>query len=462
MATARSPNDNGADIYNQNAHNLAIYARQREPASTSRFISKIFEPRNVDESGRRNNVLAPAQVHWRTLAQQHDDWVTLQHLWILIRTNPRLQTLNFASGFEIIGRVASEDFISESLGLLKNLESLSATFLDSEDASGTVNENGATVLERVALANPGVLREYTTTILFSRFFEIHSTITSLRYLQLRGALRYREFFLILKHLPNLQSFEIEFFHQAENPSDPEYYDFAKSLLENEPPSRLPNLMFRRFIQVQTVGNNEEMAELVLPWVRHLRGIRTHFMFKSLRHLIKYCPDLERYAERSSPMTIHLRQGPHREVDEISTVLEGFPNLKMLNSIEERLSVNKVLSFPWACSRLEILRIQFVGFDRLTAEEQLVFDSIPKATTSTAEEHGGKEVQQHQSLNEEQQRVLEKHRRCREQHHSFYDRLATLTQLKVLNTGYEYRNVRDVYHFPSSLYRGADGETYFRV
>ncbi|KAG0197336.1 hypothetical protein BGX33_000733, partial [Mortierella sp. NVP41] len=235
-----------------------------------------------------------------------------------------------------------------------------------------------------------------------------------------------------------------------------------SLLENEPPSCLSNLMFSGFFRVRTVGNNDEMAKLVLPWIRHLRGIRIHFMSnKSLCHLIKYCPELERYAERSSPMTIHPRQGPHREVDEISTVLEGFPNLKMLNSIKERLSVNKVLSFPWACSRLEVLRIQFVGFDRLTPEEQHVFDSIPRVSTSTAEEHVGQEVQQHQSLDEEQQQILEKHRRCREQHHNMYDRLATLTQLKVLNTGYEYRDVWDVERTPSSLYKGADGQTYYR-
>lgn len=135
---------------------------------------------------------------------------------------------------------------------------------------------------------------------------------------------------------------------------------------------------------------------------------------------------------------------------LNGILESCPDLKILDCINCVVRVPHWEDKVWVCVGLETFRCQVVGFSRLSMEEERVLKDI-------AERSKGYQLL---SPGGGRRRPVGKELRCLEQHYRMYDRLSTLTSLRVIDLGGGYRD--DLLSLDDNApYYEVDGYEYLR-
>ncbi|KAG0298919.1 hypothetical protein BGZ96_004226 [Linnemannia gamsii] len=383
--------------------------RPLNEATTGPLLSPIFE-----------GILQPRQAQHRTVARQKQDWATAQHFWLLVRQNTQsLFSLRLDASLDWLCGISKVGFIFDTLASLENLVNFENDMLPLDPNI---------LLERL----PGLLSYRTRLRFLHGDYILTRPFNQLVYLEIWGSVPSQTFFTLLKYLPNLNALRMEEFRGT--------LDFtlgAHLILENIP-SRLKTLrLLYLYARV-----DELFANLVIPWLPHLTEISLgQLRPATARALGTHCRKLEVVKQIEVGTTIYQDNIKHKPtVNTASILLRECATLKVFDGISHTLEANHMLKYPWACRNLETFRCQIIGIPRLTIAEQEFLDS----TDVEAEPSDGDDDIDDESdgsvKNVARTALAKTKQRSLELQLQVMDHLAELTSLKVLDLGYEYRDI----------------------
>ncbi|KAF9156807.1 hypothetical protein BG015_001139 [Linnemannia schmuckeri] len=184
---------------------------------------------------------------------------------------------------------------------------------------------------------------------------------------------------------------------------------------------------------QVLGNTAEWAQVVMS-VKHERVLGRmagndgssvvtrpdRVLCHGVSDLALHCKEFQTYLQATVRPSIHHSYAPDPIQNVFRYLMETCSNLRVLDGVNHKIDVEDLESNEWVCSDLEKLRCQFVGFSRLTTSEEAILESAAD-----------------ESVNEE---LKERRRLGRRQQQTVYNRLSTFTRLRVLDLGYEFREL----------------------
>lgn len=375
-------------------------------------------------------VIEPALVKWRTTTQQRRDWLSYQHLWLLIRQNPKLRSLTLDKSILHLSQIMTADFVHETLSLLPDLVEL--------QCDGVLKGvNG--ILEALPR-----LQRLTSYSGFIDNAVPRRTFAQLRVLKAWIDFASKDFFLLLKRLPNLEYLNCVGFQKEE---DLKFAD-AGLILEHRP-SNLKQLLFEEGNRIK----EEQLATQLIPWLPKLKKfVDVKLMPMTVEALRTHCHDLVYVGQLYRTYGFYPMRGVRPAVNEVSLLLQACPDLKFLVNIRVQIDIDMLLLYPWASTSLERLSIQVSGVTRLTEPEQRVFQQL--------ELEGPRQYDVGLKLSEEEARVLAKVCDSRDQQRRVYDRLGGLKNLRMLDLGYDYGRPNNMAtkqylgHYGGSFYKSA--------
>ncbi|KAG0374087.1 hypothetical protein BGX24_010851 [Mortierella sp. AD032] len=354
------------------------------------------------------NVFVAPSPDFKPNSQDTHDRLTVQRFWLLVHQNAHcLCKLRLDRSLNIMARIASVNFLQDMILSLRRLN-------DFENNSELIN-----VGEFL-----DCLPHLQTLVTPSFFLPVNAiditntTPLKLRSLSLSGQLLTRGFFAILGGLPGLESLRVMGL-SWDNVTD---QDINKIM--DGTPSNLHTLEFL-FSGIQRVPTEDR----ILRWLPRLRKLKAlQIVALTASDLVKFCPLLEEYHEWNDGVTIE----PHRQfiphLNALAPLLFGCPHLRVIDGIQHRMDVSELLKYPWAATNLEVFRVQIVRVPRLSEEQQGRFErAMEKAALS-------------ETLTSEEQVLFRLSCRSRDVQHQVLQRLGTLSRLRTLDLGYEYRQV----------------------
>ncbi|KAF9137756.1 hypothetical protein BGX30_009921 [Mortierella sp. GBA39] len=372
----------------------AAFDRARQGA-VGPLLSPVFE-----------GVFQPAPVRLRSLPQQEQDWITHQRFWLLVRQNPGLRVLRSHWSLFQLSRIKFIEFFYETLAMLPNLRDIDNQILCVDFGH---------LLTRV----PN-LQHYTAAFVYMDNIPLTKPFQGLQTLRIPGRLPIRIFFNLLNHLPGLEHIYFGCFELDED-SD------VSSGVTNTP---CP-LMGLHFLDT-SAGDEEQMPMQVLPWLPNLTGYSAaRLTATAAMALARFCPKLKVFEQGFSGDTTHHEARMVTDDNAIGLLLGTCPNLKKIDAPHYRIDVGYMNHFKWVCQGLESLRCQLVGFSRLDSAEQELYQRIIGSDPDLIDIA---------EMHEEHQGLLDKALLCKLQHTQVYKQLALMTRLRVLDLGYEFRNV----------------------
>ncbi|KAG0322809.1 hypothetical protein BGZ97_003748 [Linnemannia gamsii] len=351
--------------------------------------------------------IEPAEATRRTTTQQRRDWLSYQHLWLLIRQNPSLHSLHLDCNNYRLPLIKTFDFFHETLSLLPYLVEL--------HCDGVLKGiNG--ILE----ALPRLQRLFFCWGFIDNVVP-HRTFRQLRVLEVWIGFVSKDFFLLLKRLPNLERLHCVGFKKEDEE------DFADGgFILGHQPSNLKQLIFTRGNKI----TEEHLATQLIPWLPKLTEFVDYgLMPRTIEALRTHCHDIERVGQLRRKYDFYVERGVRPAVNEVSLLLRTCPQLKFLDNIRVQIDIDMLLLYPWASTSLERLSVQISGVTRLTEAEQRVLKRL--------EQEGSRMDGVGRNLSKEEERVLDKVSYSREQQQRVYDRLGGLKNLRLLDLGYDY-------------------------
>ncbi|KAF9922212.1 hypothetical protein FBU30_007698 [Linnemannia zychae] len=364
---------------------------------------------------RFDGIFTPSEIEWRTLIEQKKDWLTIQNFWLLIQMNSStLQVVRLDRSLESLAHLRSNEFLFESLAALPRLTEFDNRML-TLDLSEVLDQ-----LPNLHVSRLSILELNTNFLLKS--YETHS----LRELEIMNPLPSVTFFSILGKLPNLEIFRIKEFVRREV-----FAENAAVRFLNRTPTRLKGFHITR--GAAHLGLN--LAQNIIPWMPHLTSFTVdRIMDETAEALFKYCKNLETIQQADDGVTLfqilpnfyNVAYIHQLRVSKLSTLLHTYPTLRVLDRIDQRLSAENLLAHPWATlNNLTVLRCQIVGIERLTVQEE---ELLNLASPSWIARLGSDSdlVSKHNRSVTVQQKVL--------------SHIGKLVHLKVLDLGYEWRDV----------------------
>ncbi|KAG0253924.1 hypothetical protein BG011_006081 [Mortierella polycephala] len=140
-------------------------------------------------------------------------------------------------------------------------------------------------------------------------------------------------------------------------------------------------------------------------------------------ILTHCKKIEIIRTQHQPWYIG---GNHKvPLDPANRLFTLCPSLKVFDIIEHCVYADELIQQPWVCKGLEKFRCRIIGIERLSNDEQAVYNRV------TAPGYA-------KDLSAYETAIVQKFERGREQQRQVYDRLASLTSLKELDLGYENR------------------------
>ncbi|KAG0279198.1 hypothetical protein BGZ95_001987 [Linnemannia exigua] len=351
-------------------------------------------------------VFRPAAVRLRSVPQQEQDWITHQRYWLLVRQNPGLRVLRTHWSLFQLSEFHSIGFFYDTLALLPNLRDI-----DNQIFHVDFNQ----LLERV----PN-LQHYTAASMFMGNALLNNTYHSLQTLKMPGRILAETFFGLLNYLPGLNYFCFGCFEGAA--------DLNVSQILTNGPSHLKGL---RFLDRRT-GDDEQMPMLVLPWLPHLIEYSTvRLTMTAATTLARFCPKLEVFRQGYNGDTTHSEARMITDDNTVGLLLGTCPNLKVIDAPHHRITADYMLRCEWVCQGLESLRCQLIGFSRLDKAEEELYQQVHGADPDLAD---------YSDQHDDHQALLDKALLCKLQHIQVYKQLSLMTQLRILDLGYEARNI----------------------
>ncbi|KAG0281289.1 hypothetical protein BGZ95_005188 [Linnemannia exigua] len=368
----------------------------------------------------------PMFARFRSLNQQERNWYAAQHLWLLIAKNPGLMVLHLhGTAFSLalpVPRASEELFYNTFAGLCH--------LVDLKCYSFHINVNGLLGKD----CAPPSLRRLELEAVGDP--ELWTTFLGLEHLTLLVGVGDLELFLLLKHLPSLDTLALSLVKIHEGSEQ----DGGVTVRGQ---SRLRRLEIRR-----TGVEDSLLAQRVIPLLPHLTSIMIDHLYPlTALALSAHCPNLERIEQGHEAYTVLPQRGIRPAVNSLNVLLQTSTKFKAFIDVKVQIEVEDVLQQRWASRDLEILPCQISGFGRLTIEESAIFDTIPESKLRPG----------CLLLTEEEHRVMEKQRHSRELQEQVCNRLGELTQLKELDLGYRFENI----DFQAAQYIGNYGQPIHR-
>ncbi|KAG0375834.1 hypothetical protein BGX24_008608 [Mortierella sp. AD032] len=339
----------------------------------------------------------------RTLGQQELDWSTSKHLWIFLRNNHQLECLYLDRSLVEFLEDVSLPYLVDTLTSLKDLSALENNYI-------------AIDIDHVLGRFPS-LERYNTA-----FSPSGSVISNQPSLQLRsvgflGVCVYRDLLRILSRALNQVSLSVG----------------GVSIIGGVTPTDAANIMNNRPSQLATLRLGfrsghplDDNLNGVFLWLPHLTTLTvTHLEPSIAQSLSTFCTNLETViVPHRGTLSAPLSQMAPMTMSALGLLLKNCPTLKKFDGIRHVLS-GQIWEVPWVCQGLTFLRCRVRGVQRLLPQDQERYDAI----VSTGD---------WSPLSEDDSRLAVSHTASLEQQKKIYERLATLTKLRVIDLGGEYR------------------------
>ncbi|KAG0298907.1 hypothetical protein BGZ96_004214 [Linnemannia gamsii] len=355
-------------------------------------------------------VFSPSEIEWRSVQEQQRDWVTAQNFWSLVLENRQtLRSLRLDRSLDSLAHLESttNDFFFSTLASLPHLTELDNALLETDLRD---------VLERL----PNLRCNRSSNL------ELHNQVLPkaydhLRALQIYNSVPSRTFFSLLARLPNLEDLRISEFVRREH-----FIDNPQTILNNTP-TRLKGL----HIMSGAGHHGRRIAQHIIPWVPLLTSFTIDRLYDVIAEaLFTHCKHLENIRQSDDGCTLfEIQYGENQPLGALTSklfkLLRDYPSLRVLDRIEQRLVAADLVAQDWLpLNNLEVFRCQIVDVDRLTpSEEETVVQSSSWFYSIT----------QNSTLSS-------KHTQSITLQKDILSRLGTLTNLRVLDLGYEWRDI----------------------
>ncbi|KAI8363742.1 hypothetical protein B0O80DRAFT_421431 [Mortierella sp. GBAus27b] len=374
-----------------------------------------------------------------SLAEEETDegWVFTQNYWTLVLTNPNLQRLRLVGKAGFQWSPLSYEFFYESLSRMKRLKELYASEsvlladlwrlreVAPNVESVTVADDTQAFRQNELLISGGniVLPEHNSTIKTLRL-DPSSWILGPKLLDMLAIL------LLLPNLEDLFLASAYYIQEVWLPS-------PSSILE------IPDQGFK--LLTLHAYNSTSLAPLLryLPNLKEL--VASILSDEDFGTMAIHCRRLEFVEVRRSRESSNDAPRMRIQYDGIHRFLLSCPTLKVFDGVELCLKAEDIVREPWACREIESLRCRIVGVDRLTDDEQKVYDKVVEANPGLMDNTEEAIL----GLVDVEQAVVRKLKQSQEQQKQVYGALGKLAQLKLLY-------LRLAYDCPET-YLSEDGE-----
>ncbi|KAF9922054.1 hypothetical protein FBU30_007849 [Linnemannia zychae] len=391
--------DERSKIFEHTRIDNATYSAQWGSAAIGPLLSPEF-----------NGVLVPSEISFRPIELQEQDWITAQHFWLLVQQNRKLRLVGTSGSLRTLADVTSGEYIQNTIVSLPELREVHNNFM--------VGDPYALIA--------GLQHLDTLYTLKWTQFEPFDTFENIKRLKIYEQIYTRQLFIILQHLPNLESLTLS---SLRNPA----HDETAAVNVGHVCSRLKRLFFSGFERALHIANNSDLANIILPWMPQLEHIEFYSINQNgARDIVKYNGHIKSIVQTRDDFTMFAKisTAPGHRINVFEIFLRDCPGLQTLIGNRHILKVKDIVDIehPWICNQLQSLGCQIGGVERLTTDEQVISDRI------LSKKNGEK-------LSSEEQEVKLKLEQSMEQHRLVYGCLAKLTCLTRLDLSYELRTIR---------------------
>ncbi|KAF9097939.1 hypothetical protein BGX29_007852 [Mortierella sp. GBA35] len=375
-------------------------------ALVSPILEGVFKPPQQSLFGSKSSVKA-----------EHE-WAAQQHLWLLIRQNHSLRSLILDQLTNQIATFANFDFYYDTLSALKELTELK---------SHLYSVSPLRLLDHI----PSLQRLSTFKSLDIYLGALNKrTWTNIRALECVAAFRHQGLLHALRCLPNLEDLKATWvYERTPGPfssdgtydiSRPEIWVNVEAILGTTP-TRL------RRLSLSLTENTQKALPLLIPLCPDLVEITIPKLDHSIATaLASYCPSLQIFRIGNALSTGFEGMGTPRPVINVANILfSNCRHLRIFDGIHHAIKIDLLQDQPWVCPNLEVLRCQFVGFERLNNFEQQLFESALRSS---------------ESVKGDLTRVYKKYEQSKCQHELFFSTLAQLWNLRFLDIGQHHLEI----------------------
>ncbi|KAG9065001.1 hypothetical protein KI688_002320 [Linnemannia hyalina] len=378
------------------------YDQRRNVAVEGPLLSPDFE-----------GVFSPSEIEWRSVEEQKRDWSTAQNFWLLVMVNKAtLRTLRLDRSLDSLAHLDT-NFLLDTLATLPHLTELDNTLLKIDIRD---------VLDRLPSLRSNRSSNYELP-----FQVLTKSYDHLRALEIYNPLPSKTFFSLLSCLPNLEDLRISEFVRRE------FFVDNPEIMLNNTPTRLKGL----HIMSGAAHLGPRLAERIIPWIPLLTSFTIdRLQDETAEALFIHCKNLETIRQSDDGCTLYDIQydslrpiNPDnipRPTSKLFKLLQDYPSLKILDRIDQRLVAADLLAQTWApLTKLKVFRCQIVNVNRLTPSEETMLAHTSPSWLPRPNE----------ALT-----LITKHTQSTALQKAILSRLGTLTNLRVLDLGYEWRDV----------------------
>ncbi|KAF9904985.1 hypothetical protein EC991_002167 [Linnemannia zychae] len=367
-----------------------------------------------------------------------------QRLCLMLMNNPDLETVELGAYVNVVANFFSEDFVIGLLASLPKLKRLN---------NHSIRYDLQALLERLPGLQHYCRRQNARNYPYNTLDHVglNKPFPGLRTLSLlgRGQIRAVSVLDLLLFLPNLEQLTVaSFLPEPRHSSDMDW------LFRNLKHPRLQGFHITYPDHHSTRGLDETIASLLscMPFLTTitLRSLMPEIA-AALAEQCKYLESMTVLDSVYSPSPTSVGVRTNVAPDNFPVLLlQGCPKLKHFFATKHTIHVEKFLERPIVCHELETFCCRIVGVERLTPEEQAIYDSWVASAKATTEEEEEEEEEAEASKSEQKgataaekerelaEQILEKHHRILAQHHQVYDTFASrMPQLTILDFGFEY-------------------------
>ncbi|KAF9538826.1 hypothetical protein EC957_006174 [Mortierella hygrophila] len=406
--------------------NLALHRTRKEQEELRRLSNLSIADGGMTYDQRRNaavegpllspdfeGVFSPSEIEWRSVEEQKRDWSTAQNFWSLVMVNKAtLRTLRLDRSLDSLAHLDT-NFLLDTLATLPHLTELDNTLLKIDIRD---------VLDRLPSLRSNRSSNYELP-----FQVLTKSYDHLRALEIYNPLPSRTFFSLLSCLHNLEDLRISEFVRREL-----FVDNPETMLNNTP-TRLKGL----HIMSGAAHLGPRLAERIIPWIPLLTSFTIdRLQDETAEALFIHCKNLEIIRQSDDGCTLYDIQydslrpiNPDnipRPTSKLFKLLQDYPSLKILDRIDQRLVAADLLAQTWApLTKLKVFRCQIVNVNRLTPSEETMLTHTSPSWLPRPNE----------ALT-----LITKHTQSIALQKAILSRLGTLTNLRVLDLGYEWRDV----------------------
>ncbi|KAK3840288.1 MAG: hypothetical protein JOS17DRAFT_726652 [Linnemannia elongata] len=410
--------------------NMALNRTRKEQDELRRLSNLSIADGGLTYDQRRNvavagpllspdfkGVFTPSEIEWRSVEEQKRDWMTAQNFWSLVMANKAtLRTLRLDRSLDSLAHLDT-DFLLHTLATLPHLKELDNTLVKIDIRN---------VLDQLPSlrCNRSSNYELPFQVLTKSYDHLHA-------LEIYNPLPSKTFFSLLCHLPNLEDLRISEFVRREH-----FVDNPEAMLNNTP-TRLKGL----HIMSGAAHLGPRLAERIIPWVPLLTSFTIdRLQDETAEALFIHCKNLETIRQSDDGCTLyeirydnlrpvnatHPPENTSRPTSKLFKLLQDYPSLKILDRIDQRLVAADLLAQTWPpLTKLQVFRCQIVNVNRLTPSEETMLTHTSPSWLPRPNE----------ALT-----LIAKHTQSITLQKAILSRLGTLTNLRVLDLGYEWRDV----------------------